>query len=308
MGLDIGGVDIVAPNITSPISENGGGIVELNAAPGFRMHLQPTKGLARNVAEPVIDMLYPPGSTSTIPIIAITGTNGKTTTTRLMNHIMKFVGYTVGMCTTEGVYIKNRLVYEGDMTGPTSHKMVLTDPTVDLAVLECARGGLLREGLGFRHCDVGVVTNVSADHLGLNYIDDLDKMARVKGIIPEVVKPDGYAILNADDSRVADMANNTKGNVIFFSLEGKSNPVIKEHLKTGGTAVVFEAGIFCIMKGKWKYPLVDAKDVPITFDGKAKFNVANVMAAIGTAIGLGVKNENIIAALTNFFPSFAQTP
>jgi len=308
VGLDIGGVDIVAPDITSPISENGGGIVELNAAPGFRMHLQPTKGLARNVAEPVIDMLYPPGSSCTIPIIAITGTNGKTTTTRLMNHIMKFVGHTVGMCTTEGVYIKNRLVYEGDMTGPTSHKMVLTDPTVDLAVLECARGGLLRAGLGFRNCDVGIVTNVSADHLGLNYIDDLEKMARVKGIIPEVVKPDGYAILNADDPRVADMANNTKGNVIFFSLEGKSNSIVKEHLKSGGTAVVYEDSSFCIMKGKWKYPLVDAKDVPITFDGKAKFNVANVMAAIGAAIGMGVKNENIVAALTTFFPSFAQTP
>ena len=308
VGLDIGGVDIVAPDITTSISENGGGIVELNAAPGFRMHLQPTKGLGRNVAEPVIDMLFPPGSSCTIPIIAVTGTNGKTTTTRLLNHIMKFVGHTVGMCTTEGVYIKNRLVYEGDMTGPNSHKMVLTDPTVDMAVLECARGGILRAGLGFKHCDVGVVTNVSADHLGLNYIDDLDKMARVKGVIPEVVKPNGYAILNADDERVADMADNTKGNVIFFSLEGKSNTVIKEHLKSGGRAVIFENGTFCIMKGKWKYPLVEAKEVPITFDGKAIFNVANVLAAIGAAIGMGVKNENITAALTTFFPSFAQTP
>ncbi len=308
VGLDIGGVDIVAPDITSPISENGGGIVELNAAPGFRMHLQPTKGLARNVAEPVIDMLFPPGSTCTIPIIAITGTNGKTTTTRLMNHIMKFTGHTVGMCTTEGVYIKNRLVYEGDMTGPMSHKMVLTDPTVDMAVLECARGGLLRAGLGFRHCDVGIVTNVSADHLGLNYIDDLDKMARVKGVIPETVKPEGHAVLNADDERVADMADNTKGGVIFFSFEGLKNPVIKEHLRTGGQAVIFENGEFCVMKGKWKYPLVEAKDVPITFDGKAKFNIYNVMAAIGAAISLGVKNENITAALTTFFPSFAQTP
>jgi len=308
VGLDIGGVDIVAPDINTPISENGGGIVELNAAPGFRMHLHPTKGLPRNVAEPVIDMLFPPSSSSTIPIIAVTGTNGKTTTTRLLNHIMKFVGYTVGMCTTEGVYIKNRLIYEGDMTGPFSHKMVLTDPTVDMAILECARGGLLREGLGFRHCDIGVVTNVSADHLGMNYINDLDEMSRVKGIIPEVVKPDGYAILNADDHLVADMANQTSGNIIFYSLEGKTNTVIKEHLKSGGTAVIFEDGEFCVMKGKWKYPLVEAKDVPITFDGKARFNIANVLASIGAAIGIGVKNENITASLTTFFPSYSQTP
>lgn len=308
VGLDIGGVDIVVPDINTPITENGGGIVELNAAPGFRMHLQPTKGLPRNVAEPVIDMLFPPSASSTIPIIAITGTNGKTTTARLLNHIMKFVGHTVGMCTTEGVYIKNRLVYEGDMTGPFSHKMVLTDPTIDMAILECARGGLLRAGLGFRHCDVGVVTNVSADHLGLNYINDLDKMSRVKGIIPEVVKPDGYAILNADDHLVAKMSNQTKGKIIFYSMEGKSNSIIKEHLKSGGTAVIFEDGEFCIMKGKWKYPLVETKDVPITFDGKARFNIANVLASIGAAIGIGVKNENIIAALTTFFPSFSQTP
>ena len=308
VGLDIGGVDIVAPDITTPLSENNGGIVELNAAPGFRMHLQPTKGLPRNVAEPVLDMLFPPGSSSTIPIIAVTGTNGKTTTTRLLNHIMKFVGHTVGMCTTEGVYIKNRLIYEGDMTGPLSHKMVLTDPTVDMAVLECARGGMLRAGLGFRYCDVGVVTNVSADHLGQNYINDLEKMSRVKGIIPEVVKPDGYAILNADDSLVAKMSNQTKGKVIYFSLDYKSNSVIKEHLKSGGMAVIFEEGAFCIMKGKWKYPLIEAKDVPITFDGKARFNIANVLAAIGAAIAMGVKNENINAALTTFFPSYSQTP
>ena len=160
------------------------------------------------------------------------------------------MGHTVGMCTTEGVYIKNRLIYEGDMTGPLSHKMVLTDPTVDMAVLECARGGMLRSGLGFRYCDVGVVTNVSSDHLGQNYINDLEKMSRVKGIIPEVVKPEGYAILNADDSLVAKMANQTKGKVIYFSLDEKLNPVIKEHLILGGIAVIFEEGVFCIMKGK----------------------------------------------------------
>ena len=308
IGLDIGGVDIVAPDVTTPLPENGGGIVEINAAPGFRMHLQPTEGLARNVAEPVIDMLYPPGKSCTIPIIAVTGTNGKTTTARLIDHIFKLAGNTVGMCTTDGVYIKNRLIYRGDMTGPMSHKMVLTDPTVDLAILECARGGILRAGLGFKNCNVGVVTNVSEDHLGLRGIHTVDQLARVKSIIPEIVKQDGVAVLNADDSLVHAMSEKTKGSVIFFSLDWENNPVVSTHLKEGGTAVVFDDGWLCMMKGQWKYPIADVKNVPLTFDGKAKFNIMNALAAAGAAIGLGLKLENIKAGLTTFFPSHAQTP
>lgn len=308
IGLDIGGVDIVAPSVTTPLSENGGGIVEINAAPGFRMHLQPTEGLARNVAEPVIDMLFPPGKPATIPIIAITGTNGKTTTTRLIDHIFKMTGNTVGMCTTEGVYIKNRMVYKGDMTGPVSHKMVLTDPTVDLGVLECARGGMLRAGLGFKQCDVGVVTNVSEDHLGLGGIHNIEQLARVKQIIPEIVKPGGVAVLNGDDPLVSAMSNKTKGSVIYFSLDLKNNNLVKEHLKKGETAVVLDGDFLCMMKGQWKYPIADVKEVPLTFDGKAKFNVSNALAAAGAAIGMGLKLENIKAGLTTFFPSHAQTP
>ena len=308
IGLDIGGVDIVAPDVTTPLPENGGGIVEINAAPGFRMHLQPTEGLARNVAEPVIDMLYPPGKSCTIPIVAVTGTNGKTTTARLIDHIFKLAGNTVGMCTTDGVYIKNRLIYRGDMTGPMSHKMVLTDPTVDLAILECARGGMLRAGLGFKNCNVGVVTNVSEDHLGLRGIHTVDQLARVKSIIPEIVKQDGVAVLNADDSLVHSMSEKTKGSVIFFSLNWENNPVVSTHLKEGGTAVVFDDGWLCMMKGQWKYPIADVKNVPLTFDGKAKFNIMNALAAAGAAIGLGLKLENIKAGLTTFFPSHAQTP
>ena len=308
IGLDIGGVDIVAPDVTTPLPENGGGIVEINAAPGFRMHLQPTEGLARNVAEPVIDMLYPPGKSCTIPIIAVTGTNGKTTTARLIDHIFKLAGNTVGMCTTDGVYIKNRLIYRGDMTGPMSHKMVLTDPTVDLAILECARGGILRAGLGFKNCNVGVVTNVSEDHLGLRGIHTVGQLARVKSIIPEIVKQDGVAVLNADDSLVHAMSEKTKGSVIFFSLDWENNPVVSTHLKEGGTAVVFDDGWLCMMKGQWKYPIADVKNVPLTFDGKAKFNIMNALAAAGAAIGLGLKLENIKAGLTTFFPSHAQTP
>ena len=308
IGLDIGGVDIVALDVTTPLPENGGGIVEINAAPGFRMHLQPTEGLARNVAEPVIDMLYPPGKSCTIPIIAVTGTNGKTTTARLIDHIFKLAGNTVGMCTTDGVYIKNRLIYRGDMTGPMSHKMVLTDPTVDLAILECARGGILRAGLGFKNCNVGVVTNVSEDHLGLRGIHTVGQLARVKSIIPEIVKQDGVAVLNADDSLVHAMSEKTKGSVIFFSLDWENNPVVSTHLKEGGTAVVFDDGWLCMMKGQWKYPIADVKNVPLTFDGKAKFNIMNALAAAGAAIGLGLKLENIKVGLTTFFPSHAQTP
>ena len=243
-----------------------------------------------------------------LKLIGVTGTNGKTTTARLIDHIFKLAGNTVGMCTTDGVYIKNRLIYRGDMTGPMSHKMVLTDPTVDLAILECARGGILRAGLGFKNCNVGVVTNVSEDHLGLRGIHTVDQLARVKSIIPEIVKQDGVAVLNADDSLVHAMSEKTKGSVIFFSLDWENNPVVSTHLKEGGTAVVFDDGWLCMMKGQWKYPIADVKNVPLTFDGKAKFNIMNALAAAGAAIGLGLKLENIKAGLTTFFPSHAQTP
>ncbi|HZG01650.1 MAG TPA: cyanophycin synthetase, partial [Chitinophagales bacterium] len=197
IGLDICGIDIMAPDLSVPIGQNGGAVLEVNAAPGFRMHLSPAEGLARNVAEPVVDMLYPPGSPVRIPIIAITGTNGKTTTTRLTAHIVKQMGCKVGFTTTDGVYIQNRLLMRGDCTGPVSAEFVLKDPTVDFAVLECARGGILKGGLGYHRCDVAIVTNVAADHLGLNGITTLDQLARVKGVVPETVLPSGYAVLNA---------------------------------------------------------------------------------------------------------------
>ncbi len=307
IGLDIGGVDIIAPNLTTPLNENGGGIVEINAAPGFRMHLQPTSGLARNVAEPVIDMLFPPGTESTIPIIAITGTNGKTTTTRLINHILKGVGHTVGMCTTEGVYIKNRLIYPGDMTGPMSHGLVLSDPTIDAAVLECARGGILRAGLGYKECNVGVVTNVSSDHLGLKGIDTLKQLARVKSVIPQIVKKNGHAILNADDPLVAKMERYVSGETIYFSVNPK-NEIIKDHKKSNGISIVLENDQVCIYKGLWKYPLLPLNDIPITFDGKAAFNILNTLAAVGATFALGISDENIKAGISTFFPSYSQTP
>ncbi len=307
IGLDIGGVDIIAPDLTTPLNENEGGIVEINAAPGFRMHLQPTSGLARNVAEPVIDMLFPPGIRSTIPIVAVTGTNGKTTTTRLINHILKGAGSTVGMCTTEGVYIKNRLVYPGDMTGPKSHGLVLSDPTIDAAVLECARGGILRAGLGYRECNVGVVTNISPDHLGLKGIDTLKQLARVKSVIPQIVRKDGHAILNADDPLVARMERYVSGETIYYSLDPR-NEIIRDHKKNNGISVVLEGEQVCIYKGPWKYPLLSLVDIPITFDGKAAFNIMNTLAAVGATFALGISDENIKAGISTFFPSYSQTP
>ncbi len=202
IGLDICGIDIMATDLRTPVTENGGAILEVNAAPGFRMHIDPSVGLARNVAEPVVDMLFPKGSAGNIPIIAITGTNGKTTTTSLTAHIAKTAGYKVGYTTSDGVYIQNQMMMKGDCTGPVSSTFVLKDPTVDFAVLECARGGILKSGLAFQNCDVAMVTNISADHIGLGGIDSMEQMAKVKAVVPETVFKHGYAILNADDDLV----------------------------------------------------------------------------------------------------------
>ncbi|MBN8671371.1 MAG: cyanophycin synthetase [Chitinophagales bacterium] len=307
IGLDICGIDIMAPDLSVPITENGGAILEVNAAPGFRMHLDPTEGLPRNVAEPVIDMLYPPGTSARIPIIAISGTNGKTTTTRLIAHIVKQMGHKVGYTTTDGVYIQNQLMVKGDCTGPVSAEFVLKDPTVDFAVLECARGGLLRAGLGFHNCDVAVVTNVAADHLGLQGIDTIEKLARVKGVVPQTVFPEGYAILNADDDLVYAMREGLDCKVALFSLH-EDNPRIKEHCSKGGLAAVYEHGYVTILKGGWKIRVEKVTNIPITFSGKAEFNISNVLGATLAAYVRDFKTEDIRLALQTFVPSPAMTP
>ncbi len=225
IGLDICGIDIMAPDLSTPLEENGGAVLEVNAAPGFRMHIEPSEGLARNVAEPVIDMLYPPGSSARIPIIGITGTNGKTTTTRLTAHLVKSMGHKVGFTTSDGVYIQNQMMMKGDCTGPISAEFVLKDPTVDFAVLECARGGILRAGLGFHRCDIGIVTNISADHLGLGGIDTVEQLARVKAVVVQSVMPEGFAILNADDDLVYKMREGLECHVAFFSCDPKSKRI-----------------------------------------------------------------------------------
>ena len=307
INLDICGIDIMAHTLTEPISETGGAVLEVNAGPGFRMHLQPSSGLPRNVAANVVDMLFPPGEDSRIPIIAVTGTNGKTTTTRLIAHIAKMKGKKVGYTTTDGVYIQNRLLMKGDCTGPASAEFVLKDPTVNYAVLECARGGLLRAGLGFKKCDIGVVTNVAGDHLGLKGIHTIEQLAKVKGVIPETVKPDGYAVLNADDDLVFDMANKVDCNFALFSMD-ENNPRIKRQFNRGGISAIYENGYVTICKGEWKMRVSKAANVPLTMGGKAKFMIQNVLAAVLATYLDGFKIEDIKVAIESFIPSPSQTP
>ncbi|MFN4315895.1 MAG: cyanophycin synthetase [Chitinophagaceae bacterium] len=308
IGLDICGIDIMASDLRTPLSENGGAVLEVNAAPGFRMHIEPSYGLPRNVAEPVVDMLFPRGSTGRIPIIAVTGTNGKTTTSRLTAHIAKSAGKKVGYTTSDGVYIQNQLMMKGDCTGPVSSAFVLKDPTVDFAVLECARGGLLKAGLAFQNCDVAIVTNVAADHMGLNGINTLEQMAKVKAVVPETVFPHGYAILNADDDLVYQMKDNLKCNIALFSMD-ENNPRIQRHCASGGLATVFENGYISIMKGTWKIRVLPVKEVPLTYEGKATHNIMNCLPAVlATYLYRDITIEDIRSALSSFVPSSSQTP
>lgn len=308
VGLDICGIDIMATDLRTSLLENGGAILEVNAAPGFRMHLEPTKGLARNVAEPVIEMLFPRGSAGRIPIIAITGTNGKTTTSRITAHIAKSAGKKVGYTTSDGVYIQNQMMMKGDCTGPISSQFVLKDPTVDFVVLECARGGILKAGLAFQNCDVAIVTNVAADHIGLGGINTVEKMARVKSVVPETVFPHGYAVLNADDDLVHKMAEGLSCNIALFSMD-ENNARIKLHCDKGGLAAVFENGFISIKKGNWKIRVMPVKDIPITFEGKALHNIQNCLPAVlASYLFRDITIEDIRSALSSFLPSSSQTP
>jgi len=307
IGLDICGIDVMTSDIAIPLNETRGAVLEVNAAPGFRMHVAPTEGLPRNVAEPVIDMLFPHGCPSRIPIIAITGTNGKTTTTRLTAHIVKSNGYQVGFTTTDGIYIQDKLLEKGDTTGARSTAFVLRDPTVNFAVLECARGGMLRSGLGFEQCDVGIVTNVAADHLGLRDINTVEEMADVKAVIPKTVRKDGYAILNADDDLVYKMGKDLECNLALFSLD-ENNPRILKHTARGGLAAVLENGYISIFKNSYKTRVDRVADIPLTFGGRAKFNIQNVLAATLAAYVSRIPVEDIKMALRTFIPSAAKTP
>jgi cyanophycin synthetase len=307
IGLDVCGIDIMAKNLTQPLKENGGVILEVNAAPGFRMHLAPSEGLPRNVAAPVLDMLYPPGKPSRIPIFAVTGTNGKTTTTRLLAHIVKYNGYKVGYTTSDGIYVQNHMLEKGDTTGPISAEFILKDPTVEFAVLETARGGILRSGLGFSRCDIGIITNIQEDHLGLSDINTLEDLARVKSVVVNSVKKDGWAILNAEDTWCMKIAESLSCNVALFSLNEHCDTIVK-HCRAGGIAAIYENGFITIKKGDWKIRVEKATHVPLTMGGKARFMIANVLAATLASYLYGFKTEDIKISLTTFIPGAAQTP
>ena len=310
IGLDVGGVDFITPNIAESYKSIGGAICEVNAAPGFRMHVAPSEGTARDAAGPVIDMLFPPGSPSRVPIAAITGTNGKTTTARMLAHIAKMAGYTPGLTTTDGVYIDGQRTVEGDMTGPVSARMVLSDPHIDLAVLETARGGLLRAGMGVPEVDVGAVLNVAADHLGLKGIDTLEQLAEIKRIVIEVARD--CAVLNADDANVLKMSGYTDAKTICYVTMNPSHALVREHIRAGGRACALEAGVNGHMitlydKGS-HIPLMWTHLVPATLEGRALHNVQNAMFAAALAFSLGIKLDAIRQGLRTFDTTFFQAP
>jgi len=310
IGLDVGGVDFLSTNIAESYRKIGGGICEVNAAPGFRMHVAPSEGTPRDVAAPVIDMLFPQGAPTRVPIAAITGTNGKTTTARMLAHITKMAGYTPGLTTTDGVYIDGQRTVEGDMTGPVSARMVLSDPQIDLAVLETARGGLLRAGMGVRNVNVGAVLNVQSDHLGLKGIDTLEQLAELKRIVIEVAED--CAVLNADDPQVLRMSGYTDARVICYVTLNPSHGLVREHIRAGGRACALEAGVNGHMitlydKGS-HIPLLWTHLIPATLEGRALHNVQNAMFAAAIAYSLGVKLDAIRQGLRTFDTTFFQAP
>lgn len=305
IGLDICGIDVMATDLTTPLQESGGAIIEVNAAPGFRMHLSPSSGQCRNVAAPVVDMLF--NGNGRIPIVAVTGTNGKTTTTRLVAHMAQQAGLVTGYTTTDGIYLDQNLLMQGDCSGPYSAQVILCDPSVEFAVLETARGGMLRSGLAFDQCDTAIITNVAEDHLGLDGIDTLDKLASVKSILAESVSETGYAILNADDDLVYAMKDRLKCKVALFSIYSDSVR-IEEHCGKGEIAAVYENGFLLLRIGDNIIPIDEVKNVPITFSGKAEFNISNALAACLAAYTSKIKLSTIRQALRTFIPSSEKTP
>ncbi|HEX2866487.1 MAG TPA: cyanophycin synthetase [Ignavibacteriales bacterium] len=307
IGLDIAGLDIIAPDLSTPLVENGGGIVEVNAAPGLRMHTCPSIGKKRNVAKNIIDMLYPPGAPSRIPIISVTGTNGKTTTTRLIAHILRNAGQMVGFTTTDGIYIDNHMVEKGDDTGPISARKVLSDSSVEVAVLETARGGILRSGLGFDSSSIGIVLNVTADHLGQKDIYTLEDIAKVKVVVPMSVSKDGYVILNADDPLVYNMRHDVLGKVCLFSMK-KDNPRVLDHIARGNLACIAENGYVTLARGDLRLRVERIENIPLTFSGRALFNVQNVLAATMAAFVHDVDLKMIKKGLNSFKPTPENVP
>lgn len=310
IGLDIGGVDFLTQDITQSYKDVGGAIVEVNAGPGFRMHVSPSEGQSRDVAGKVLDMLYPPGATGRIPVAAITGTNGKTTTSRMLTHIMKSSGHVVGMTSTGGVQIDGRITVKGDMTGPQSAQIVLRDPTIDFAVLETARGGILRAGLGYNECDVAACINISADHLGLGGIETLEQLAKVKETVIRIAND--TVVLNADDKLCLKMADNARAKHLCYITMDPTHGLVREHIRANGRAVVLEKGIngdmITIYDNGAHIPLLWSHLIPATIEGKAMHNVQNAMFAAAMAYSFGKDLDEIRSGLRTFDTSFFQSP
>jgi cyanophycin synthetase len=311
VGLDVAGIDFVSPDISRSVHESGGGIVEINAAPGFRMHTHPTEGLPRQVGHAVVDMLFPQDAPSSVPIIAVTGTNGKTTTTRMIAHIMQKDGQTVGMTTSDGIYVNGTQIAAGDMAGPDSARMVLRNPRVEVAVLETARGGILRAGLGFDRCNVAVVTNVASDHLGMTGVNTIDDLAQVKQVVPASVLRDGASVLNADNPWTVAMAKYARGEIIYFSMD-EHNPLIARHIRRQGRAVILRetarGGMLTLVEPRRETNILLARDIPATFNERVRVNVANALAASAAAIGADVPLSCIRDSLRTFSTAYWQTP
>jgi cyanophycin synthetase len=310
-GLDVAGIDFITPDISTPVRETGGAIVEVNAAPGFRMHTNPTEGEPQYVAKPVLDLLFPAGASARIPIVAVTGSNGKTTTVRMIAHIFRGMGRKVGMTSTDGIYIDERLVKKADASGPKSAQMVLQNPRVDFAVFEVARGGILREGLGYGRNDVAVVLNVTGDHMGLGEVKSIRQLAAVKRVVVEAVPRGGTAVLNADDPNVAEMRKHCSGSIVFFSME-PTNELVERYVRRGGRAAVLGEGthgeMIVIRDGRRTMPLAYTHLLPATFGGRARMNVQNALAATAGAYAAGAHLHDIRQGLRTFSTSYYQAP
>ena len=275
IGLNVIGIDLIAESLEKPLTRENSGIVEVNAAPGFRMHLNPSKGIKRNIGAYIVDMLFPPGSQHSVPIVAVTGTNGKTTTIRLISHILGLSGKIVGMTSTDAVIIDNIPILKGDYSGPEGARKVMMDATIDMAVLEVARGGILRRGLGYNESDVGVFLNVSSDHLGEGGIDTLEALTRLKSTVIEAVKPSGYAVFNADDPLVLSRMDKTPRHPILFSRYPE-HPALKSNYDKGNLNVTIQDGKIIIQRKGWLSVVASVNEVPITFEGKAWFNIEKI--------------------------------
>jgi cyanophycin synthetase len=315
VGLDIAGIDFICPDITEPVRETGGAICEVNAAPGFRMHTHPTIGEPQFIAKPVVDMLFPPGATSRIPIVAVTGTNGKTTTSRMISHIFKGMGRKVGMTSTDGVVIDERLLIRSDASGPRSARMVLQNPRVDFAVFEVARGGILREGLGYERNDVAVVLNVQPDHLGLRGVDTVEQLADVKAVLVEAVPRNGHAVLNADDPLVREMRRRCSGQVVWFSMDepgSETRDMIDAHCRRGGKALVLDPSdrgeMIVVKHGPREMQLAWTHLLPATFGGRARMNVQNSLGAAAAAFAAGAPLHDIRQGLRSFATNYYLSP